>query len=413
MLPLKKPKKTFLIIFAAVLVFSIVLVTLVYWVASSQKPATLTANQATRTTVSPSPTIMGPTKTPVVPTPTLTPSPLLNPATILGIDSDPQTSNPGISWVRLNYPTCGWGNLTGNTLKNTIQSYHQAGIYVLLITCQTASSGPRLFNTQQLADIAQGGADAVQCGNEEMKIDPFTIYVAPADFARYYDLCARAVHAVQPNTPVLLGALDPHVGGVDYQPLLDQVSYLNQVQAAMNTVVHPGGNWSWRSQIVGLIDSWHNGYPNQYTNSLYSLFVFWAQQFHVDLNSGGLGKHLWVVEGTGCFKGCGINQYSPYEVAVSHILTLITDVQTTMRYHIPFFYFSDKDFVLNGLLWPMGVLDLHGHSKPIRQDLPMGAHVLTLSCASGQLRVADQELLLAKLYQGCTLPANYFAILTS
>jgi hypothetical protein len=287
------------------------------------------------------------------------------------------------------------------------------GIHVLLITCQPAPSGPRLFNTQQLADVAQGGADAVQCGNEQMKIDPFTTYLTPSDFARYYDLCARAVHAVQPTTPVLMGALDPHVGGVDYQPLLDQVNYLNQMQYAMNTQVHPGGNWDWHSQAIGLIDSWHNGFPSKYINSLYWLFVFWAQQFHVDLNSGVLGKHLWVVEGSGCFKGCGIDQYSSYQVAVSHILTLITDVTTTLRYHVPFFYFSSRDFVLNGLLWPIGVLDVNDHSKPIRKDLPMGARVLVMSCSGGQVTVADQELLLAKLYQGCSLPGNYVAVLTS
>jgi hypothetical protein len=181
----------------------------------------------------------------------------------------------------------------------------------------------------------------------------------------------------------------------------------------MNTSVHPGGNWSWRSQIVGLIDSWHNGYPNASVNSLYGLFVFWAQQFHVDLNSGGLGKHLWVIEGTGCFKGCGLDPSNRYEIAVSHILTLITDVQTTLRYHVPFFYFSAKDFVSEGTFWPIGVLDANGHSKPLRQDLPMGARTLMLSCASHQVTVADQEQLLAKLYSGCTLPGNYIGILTS
>jgi hypothetical protein len=332
---------------------------------------------------------------------------------VLGVDGDPHDSYPGISWVRIAYPTCGNGNFAGKVLQSTIQNYHKKGIYVLLITCQTSSSGPRLFNTQQLRDVAQGGADAVQCGNEEMKIDPHTIYVDPVDFARYYDLCQSMVHAVRPGIPVLLGALDPHVGGIDYGPLNGQVSYLNSVEAAMNTYVHPGGHWSWRSQIVGLIDSWHNGYPSQYVNSLYGLFTFWAQQFNVDLNSGDLGKHMWVVEGTGCFKGCGIDPYSSYQVAVSHVLTLITDAQTTVRYGVPFFYFTSRDFILDGLLWPMGILDVNGHTKPIRQDLWMGARVLQLSCGNGSVRVADQEQLLAKLYQGCSLEGDYQSVVVS
>ncbi len=259
----------------------------------------------------------------------------------------------------------------------------------------------------------EGGADVVQCGNEQMKLNTFTIYIPPADFARFYDLCQRAVHAVRPNIPVLLGSLDPHVGGIDYQPLVDQANYLNAVQNAMNTQVHPGGNWNWRSQIIGLIDSWHNGYPNSGVNSLYGLFSFWAQQFQVNLNSGGLGKHLWVIEGTGCFKGCGLDPYNPYEIAVSHILTLITDVQTALTYHVPFFYFSDKDFVSEGTFWPIGILDPNGHSKPLRQDLPMGARTLSMSCSGNHVTVADQEQLLAKLYSGCALPSNYIDILTS
>ena len=181
------------------------------------------------------------------------------------------------------------------------------------------------------------------------------------------------------------------------------------------STVHPGGHWSWRSQTLGLIDSWHNGYPNQNTNSLYGLFLFWAQQFNVNLNNGGLGKHIWVVEGTGCYQGCGINAYSPYEVAVSHILTLITDVQTALRYKVPFFYFSGKDFffTVKGNVAPFGVLNVNGHPKPIRQDLRMGARSLAMSCSNGQVTVLDQEQLLAKLYAGCSLPSNYLSILTS
>jgi hypothetical protein len=221
------------------------------------------------------------------------------------------------------------------------------------------------------------------------------------------------MHAVRSDIPVLLGSLDPHVGGVDYQPLVDQANYLDQMQAAMNSTVHPGGHWDWHTQTLGLIDSWHNGYPDASVNSLYGLFSFWAQQFQVDLNSGQLGKHLWVVEGTGCFKGCGVDPNSSYQVAVSHTLTLVTDVQTAMKYAVPFFYFSGKDFFDQGINWPIGVLDAGGHSKPIRQDLSMGARVLNLSCPSGNVSVADQEQLLAKLYSRCALPGNYASIIAS
>ena len=406
---LDKLKGRALIIITAVLVGSILVTFFAYHIASTSSTAAVTPTAQITDAPATSPTV--PTRALRTPTPTI--SPTLNPRSILGVNGNPGTFYPGIFWVRLGYPTCGWGNLRGNVLQQTIQDYHNRGFHVLLITCQPGASGPRLFNTQQLDDIAQGGADAVQCGNEEMKLNALTTYVQPADFARYFDLCQHAVHAVQPNVPVLLGALDPQVGGVDFQGLYNQVSYLDQVQTAMNTQIHPGGNWTWRSQALGLIDSWHNGYPSQYVNSLYGLFVFWAQQFHVDLNSGALGKHIWVVEGTGCFKGCGVDPSNSYQVAVSHILTLTTDVQTTMQYHIPFFYFNDRDFILSGETWPIGILDLNGHAKPIRQDLPMGARTLTLACHSGQVSVADQEKLLAKLYQGCSLPGDYIATLTS
>ena len=104
------------------------------------------------------------------------------------------------------------------------------------------------------------------------------------------------MHAVQPNIPVILGSLDPHVGWIDYGQLQQQVRYLDAMQSAMNTSVHPGGHWSWRSQIIGLIDSWHNGYPNPFFSSLTGLFAFWAIQFHINVNSSNLGQHFWVVE---------------------------------------------------------------------------------------------------------------------
>ena len=388
---------------ALVIVVSIFVVTAAYKLTLPGQPTASKPVHATVTrSITPSPTL---TPTPS-PTPTSTVLPAPNPATVLGVDSNPGRYFTGITWLRLGYPSCGFGDLSGQNLQTTIQNYHHDSLKVLLIVCQPASSGPKLFDPQMFNDIKQSGADAVQCGNEQMKSGPFNSYVTPSDFARFYDLCSRAIHETQPNVPAILGALDPQVGGSYYQ-----VSYLNQMQDAMNTQVHPGGNWSWRSQIVGLIDSWHNGYPGQYVNNLYALFSFWSAQFGVSLDNGDLGKHLWVVEGTGCFKGCGINQYSSYQVAVSHILTLVTDVQTTMRYKVPFFYFSDWDFQLDGVIWPIGIMDRNGHVKPIRQDLPMGARALAMSCSNGQVNVVNQEQLLARMYQGCALPSNYLGIL--
>jgi hypothetical protein len=343
-----------------------------------------------------------------------TPSPLstssLNPGSVLGIDSGPPSLYPGIPWTRVNYTTCGAPQMTGSTLKSTIQVDHLQGVHVLLLLCQQPGN---LLNMQVITDVASAGADAVECGNEQMKHNTYSTYVPPDSFARFFDLCERAVHAVSPNIPVLLGSLDPQVGGVNYQPLADQVGYLDAMQNAMNTSVHPGANWSWRAQTLGLIDSWHNGFPNQSVNSLGALFVYWAQQFHVDLNNGELGRHLWVVEGTGCIYGCGLN--STYEISVAHILTLIIDVQTAMRYHIPFFYFSGKDFFQQNqsAFWPMGVLDVNGNAKPLRQDLSLGARTLDMSCPNGPVQVIDQEQLLAKLYGGCMLPSNYVSILAA
>ena len=329
--------------------------------------------------------------------------------TILGIQGYPGISYPGIPWVRLSYPTCGSG-LTGQTLKNTIQSYHNQGVYVMLTYCQTRDS---LFDTNRLNDAAQGGADAVQCGNEQMKQSTATTYVTPENFAKFFDLCQNAMHAVRPGIPIILGAMDPLVVPDDNGKLMNQVQYLDAMQSAMNSSVHAGGNWDWHSQILGLIDSWHNGYPNADTNNLYQLFTFWAQQVHVNINSGDLGKHLWVIEGTGCLNGCGIDASNAREAAISHILTLITDVQTTMKYRVPFFYFSGKDFYIGQTSWPLGILDVNGHPKPLRQDLQMGARTLEMTCSTGKVRVVDQEQLLAKLYGGCTLPANYVSVLES
>ena len=338
---------------------------------------------------------------------------------IRGVQGDQTTPYPHIPWLRLAYASCGSGNLTGQLLRNTIHHFQRQGMHVLLTVCQPSNIVKNFFDPTPLQDASQGGADAVQCGNEEMKQDPSVafLYIPPDQFARWYDMCEQAMHGVRPGIPVLLGSLDPHVGGIDYLPLLAQVHYLDQMQSAMNTKVHPGGHWNWHTQTLGLIDTWHNGYPSSKSNSLYGLFVFWAQQFNVDLASGALGQYLWVVEGTGCFVGCGLNAHDPREVAVSHIITLITDVLTAKKYNIPFFFFSGRDFLSFGIRWPIGILDLSGNDKPIRQDLSMGARVLTMRCPSSSgttsVSVQTQEDLLAKLYANCALPANYVAILES
>ena len=130
------------------------------------------------------------------PTATTTPSSGFSPATILGIQGDATTitAYPGIPWVRLSYLTCISSDLSGQVLKDTIQSYHTQGMHVLLTYCQPGSSD--LFDTQQLNDAAQGGADAVQCGNEQMKQSATTTYVTPDRFARFFDLC-QSCHASQ------------------------------------------------------------------------------------------------------------------------------------------------------------------------------------------------------------------------
>jgi hypothetical protein len=379
----------------------------------------LTACAFGATAVQPAPT---PKHTPKpTPTPTFTPPPtpdptptypaVVPPAKVLGIVAE--TTNPfkEIPWVRVSYTTCIKSGPSGDGLKSTIAKFHSIGVRVMLSVCQWATDA-RLYNTSILNDAAQGGADAVQCGNEQMKFGPFNRGVSAAVFAKFYDLCQQAMHAVRPEIPIIIGSNDPHVGGHDYAPLYDEVGYFNSMQYAMNTSVHPGGHWNWRSQTIGLIDSWHNGYPSQGINSLYYLYLFWAQQFGVDPGSGALGKHLWVIEGTGCIFGCGIAT-DAYDVAVSHILTLITDVQTSMRYKVPFFYFSASDFASQGEFWPMGVRTVNNHPKPLRQDLSMGARTLSMSCPSGHVTISSQEQLLATLYNGCNLPGNYIGILES
>ncbi|MEO7019259.1 MAG: hypothetical protein ABI234_03820 [Ktedonobacteraceae bacterium] len=403
-------KKPAFIIVAMVFVVGLILATFAYHaVTSSGVQATTTATTTVRKAATPTPTVKAATLLPPQ-----------QPAQIQGIsgdDNDIATHYKGISWVRLGYPSCGWGNLRGDVLKNAMETEHSQGIRVLFVICQGADNA-QLTDANAVSafdDVAQSNPDAVQCGNEEMKQDPSVafLHIAPANFAKFYDLCETSIHKVRADIPVLLGSLDPHVSGIDHQAFLGQVNYLNQMQAAMNSSVHPGGNWDWHTQTLGLIDSWHNGYPNASVNNLSHIFAFWAQQFHVDPNSGALGKHLWVVEGTGCFQGCGINANSAYQVAVSHVLTLITDVQTSMSASVPFFFFSDKDFADQGVHWPIGIADSAGNIKPIRQDLSMGARTLNLSCPNGNVSVVDQEQLLSSLYNHCTLPGNYLSVLES
>nr|BBH94633.1 hypothetical protein KTA_28320 [Thermogemmatispora argillosa] len=408
-------KRSTLLLSVAIMLSSVALTALAYRVAlagiegKDATPTPVPMAQQPTPTPTPAPTL---TATPT-PTPTPTPSPTRNPATILGVEGRIAAAAGGISWVRLGAHSCGAAGLQGTALKQAIASMHAAGFHVLLTLCQPSAGPPRLYDPNIIQDAASAGADAVQCGNEQMKLDAWTTYVTPERFARFYDLCAQAVHTYDPGAKVILGSVDPLVVPNDYSKLMGRVAYLNEMQTAMNTLVHPGGHWDWHTQTLGLIDSWHNGYPGDYVNNLYGLLTFWAQQFGIDLNSGKLGEHIWIVEGTGCFQGCGLNVYNPTEIAIAHILSLITDVRTAMSYRVPFFYFSGQDFIIDGQLWPIGVVDVDGHPKPLRQDLGMGARSLTLSCPRGAVEVETQPALLGALYRGCQLPANYYSILAS
>ncbi len=163
-------KRKFLIILAAVLVGGILLAACQVQIGGSGQP-TVTATS------------------PVTPTS----SSGFRPETVLGIAGDPHLSFPGIPWVRLGYPTCGSepvNSPVGQMLKSTIQGYHSQGVHVMLTYCQSRDS---LFDTNRLNDAALGGADAVQCGNEQMKQSTATTYVTPENFARFFDLCQSAM----------------------------------------------------------------------------------------------------------------------------------------------------------------------------------------------------------------------------
>ncbi len=408
---LKQPAS---IILLGVVLISVVLSVLSYRLtvggqASSYAPTPIIAPIPTQL---PTPTL-APTTVPTRnATPTLSILPPEDPAQIQGVDagtfSRADRNYPGVSWFRTGYPTCGWGNLKGQALTNTIQYYHHKGIRILFVVCQT-----RDVNSIDWSGIAHAYPDAVQCGNEEMKQDPSVafLYTPPEQFARFYDRCESSIHAVNPRTPTLLGSLDPHVAGPDYQLMVGQVNYLVQMQHTMNTMLkHPG--WNWHTQTLGIIDSWYNGYEG--ANNLAGVFDFWARQFHVDINGGQLGKHLWVVEGTACYKGCGINGSDPATVAIVHILTLISNTETSLRAHVPYFHFSGRDIVSQGDYGPTGVLNVNGGAKGLRQDQPIGTYRLTLTCSGNkQVIVTTQVQLMARLYARCALPPDYATILSN
>ena len=207
-------KGKFLIIAIIVLVCSTLVAAFAYRTASTAHRTPTTTTTVKKPSIGITPTILATT----LPTPTPTPLPL---GPVLGIESNLSTTYSGIPWVRFGYPTCGVNKLSGVKLKTAIADEHSQGVRVLLTTFQT--KGASLYDTKTLQDVADSGADAVQCGNEQMKYDPGnTSYVPPANFAKYFDLCEHTIHAVRPDLPVLLGSLDPHVGGIDYQPLVTQ-----------------------------------------------------------------------------------------------------------------------------------------------------------------------------------------------
>jgi hypothetical protein len=399
---------------AIILVLSIVLAFFAYRLTISGQPQRQASPIAQKTpTLAPTPTITQSSK----PSPTATPIilPPQDVVKVLGVDvgASYTTKYTGITWVRISHPSCGNGSLRGQELINVVRAYHQKNIRVLLTACQNGNMSDGDIETM-MQEIARGYPDAVQCGNEEMKQDASVawLYMAPERFAKFYDICERAVHKLNSHTPTLVGSLDPHVAGPDYQLMVGQANYLDQMQNAMNASVRPGGNWDWHNQALGVIDSWHNGYGG--SNNLGGVFDFWAQQFHVDRNGGELGKHLWVVEGTGCFKGCGLDENNNAEIAISHILTLITDVETAMQAHTPFFFFSGMDFKTSDAYWPIGIVDTGSHPKPLRQDLAPGARTLALSCSGGKQQVVSNQLeLLAGMYNHCTLPDDYVNILSN
>src|SRR5436309_1369642 len=101
---------------------------------------------------------------------------VISPVSVLGIMADKQQPLVGIPWVRLGYATCFDQSMKGVLLKTTIAHFHKQGVRVLLSLCQWATDA-KLFNKTILHDVAQARADAVQCGNEQMKSGPYNRYV--------------------------------------------------------------------------------------------------------------------------------------------------------------------------------------------------------------------------------------------
>ena len=156
-------KRKYLILGVIVLVCSTLVATFAYRTATSAKvsPTAVTIVKTPTTGITPT---MQPT---YPPTPTPTPLPL---GPILGVESNLSTNYPNIPWVRFGYSTCIANKLTGDALRTAIANEHSQGVNVLITTCQTR--GASLYNTKTLQDIAISGANAVQCGNEQMKYDP-------------------------------------------------------------------------------------------------------------------------------------------------------------------------------------------------------------------------------------------------
>src|SRR5437016_14145103 len=104
-----------------------------------------------------------PTPKPTI-APTTDPTPIVlppqDPSNVLGIEGTPGTNFAGIPWVRLPYPSCGSSNLSGQVLKDTLQSYHKQGIRVLVTMCQ--SSGGKVNCNNAFNDVAQSHPDAIQ-----------------------------------------------------------------------------------------------------------------------------------------------------------------------------------------------------------------------------------------------------------
>src|SRR5260370_22570088 len=140
-----RSKRRFLIAGILVLVASLLVATFAYRIAATRISQASPIATSTPVTQAVSPTQI-PTPSPGVtlsPTPTV--SPTANPAKILGTDGIPPKFVPGLSWVRIDYPTCG-GGPPGGTFKKKQKSPPDPGVHVPRITCPYPHL-PRLRNT--------------------------------------------------------------------------------------------------------------------------------------------------------------------------------------------------------------------------------------------------------------------------